>query len=134
MSAPATWPMATRRQFAGGAAVALLAGSAGAAGKAETVEELYGLVGEMKAAPGKRAELVGHLLAGTGAMPGNLAYIVAEDLADPDAIWITEVWRSKQDHADSLMLPAVRETIARARPLIAGFGTRAEVRPVGFEG
>ena len=78
-------------------------------------------------------ELV-HLLEGTGAMPGNLAYIVAEDLSDPDVIWITEVWRSKADHANSLSLPAVRETIARARPLIAGAGTRAETRPVGFQG
>ncbi|HEY6815917.1 MAG TPA: putative quinol monooxygenase [Croceibacterium sp.] len=98
------------------------------------MDELYGLVGQMKAVPGKRAELVRFLLAGTGAMPGNLAYIVAEDLSDPDSIWITEVWRSKADHANSLSLPAVRETIAKARPLIAGFGTRVETRPVGMGG
>lgn len=125
------WPMATRRQFAGGAAAALQAGSVSGTGKAETMEELYGLVGQMKAAPGKRGELVGLLLEGTGAMPGNLAYIVAEDLADPDSIWITEVWSSKAGHEASLSLPAVQQTIARARPLIAGFGTRAETRPVG---
>ena len=125
---------ATRREFAGGAAAALLAGNAGGAAQAASAEELYGLVGELKAVPGKRAELVGYLLEGTGAMPGNLAYIVAEDLSDPDAIWITEVWRSKADHANSLTLPAVRETIAKARPLIAGAGTRVETRPVGFAG
>ena len=125
---------ATRREFAGGAAAALLAGNAGGAAQAASAEELYGLVGELKAVPGKRAELVGYLLEGTGAMPGNLAYIVAEDLSDPDSIWITEVWRSKADHANSLSLPAVRETIARARSLIAGAGTRAETRPVGFKG
>jgi quinol monooxygenase YgiN len=122
---------ATRREFAGGAAAALLVGGAASAVPAE---ELYGLVGELKAVPGKRAELVGYLLEGTRAMPGNLAYIVAEDLSDPDAIWITEVWRSKADHANSLSLPAVRETIAKARPLIAGAGTRVETRPVGFGG
>lgn len=125
---------ATRREFAGGAAAALLVGSAASAAGGEPEAALYGLVGELRAVPGKRAELVGHLLEGTGAMPGNLAYIVAEDLSDPDAIWITEVWRSKADHANSLSLPAVRETIARARPLIAGAGTRAETRPVGFQG
>jgi len=125
------WPTATRRQFAGGAAAALLAGSMNGMGKAEPMDELYGLVGQMKAAPGKRAELVGYLLEGTGAMPGNLAYIVAEDLADPDSIWITEVWSSKAEHEASLSLPAVQQTIAKARPLIAGFGTRAETRPVG---
>ena len=125
---------ATRREFAGGAAAALLAGSVGSAASPAPAEELYGLVGELRAVPGKRAELVGYLLAGTRAMPGNLAYIVAEDLSDPDAIWITEVWRSKADHANSLSLPAVRETIAKARPLIAGAGTRVETRPVGFAG
>ena len=125
---------ATRREFAGGAATALLAANAGKTGRAAAVEELYGLVGQMRAAPGKRAELVGYLLEGTRAMPGNLAYIIAEDLAGADSIWITEVWRSKADHAASLSLPAVQQAIARARPLIAGFGTRAETRPVGFGG
>lgn len=120
---------ATRREFAGGAAAALLVGSAAGA---EPAGDPYGLVGELKAVPGKRAELVGYLLEGSGAMPGNLAYIVAEDLSDPDAIWITEVWRSKADHDNSLSLPAVREVIAKARPLIAGMGTQAETRPVGY--
>ena len=124
----------TRREFAGSAAAALLAGSLGAAGRAVPATELYGVVGELKVAPGKRAELIAYLLEGTGEMPGNLAYIIAEDLSDPDSIWITEVWRSKADHANSLSLPAVRETIARARPLIAGAGTRVETRPVGFAG
>ena len=122
----------TRRQFAGGAAALLLAGCADGIGKVGPVEELYGLVGEMKAAPGKRSELIGYLLEGTREMPGNLAYIVAEDLGDPDSIWITEVWRSKSDHEASLSLPSVQQAIAKARPIIAGFGTRAETRPVGY--
>lgn len=126
--------MTTRRQFSGGAAALLLAGHANGIAKAEAMDELYGLVGQMRAAPGKRAELVACLLEGSGGMPGNLAYIVAEDLADPDAIWITEVWRSKADHASSLTLPAVRQTIAKARPIIAGFGMQVETRPVGFGG
>ena len=123
---------ATRREFAGGAAAALLARGLGEAVAAAPTEDLYGLVGELRAVPGKRAELVGYLLEGTGDMPGNLAYIVAEDLSAPDSIWITEVWRSKADHANSLTLPQVQATIAKARPLIAGFGARAETRPVGF--
>jgi quinol monooxygenase YgiN len=120
----------TRREFAGGAAAVLLAGCTEGLGKIAPMDELYGLIGEMKAAPGKRAELLGYLLQGTGAMPGNLAYLIAEDAANPDSIWITEVWRSKADHDNSLSLPAVQATIAKARPLIAGFGTRVETRPV----
>jgi hypothetical protein len=34
---------------------------------------MYGLIGQMKAAPGKRAELAVILLEGTGAMPGCLS-------------------------------------------------------------
>ena len=120
----------TRRQFTGGAAATLLAGFGEGSGRAAPMEQLYGLIGEMKAAPGKRAELVGYLLEGTAGMPGNLAYLVAEDVANPDSIWITEVWRSKADHDDSLGLPQVQSTIAKARPLIAGFGIRIETRPV----
>ncbi|OYW44520.1 MAG: antibiotic biosynthesis monooxygenase [Sphingomonadales bacterium 32-68-7] len=124
----------TRREFAGGAtATLLLWGAISGTGKAAEMEELYGLIGEMKAAPGKRAELVGYLLEGTDGMPGNLAYLVAEDAADPDTIWITEVWHSKADHANSLQLPGVQAAIAKARPIIAGFGRQIETRPVGMD-
>jgi quinol monooxygenase YgiN len=119
----------SRREFVGTAALALLATSAWPA-QGKEMEELYGLIGEMKAAPGKRAELVTLLLQGIGEMPGNLAYLIAEDLQNDDAIWITEVWRSREDHAASLDLPQIRETIEKARPLIAGFTPRAETRPL----
>ena len=96
--------------------------------------EKYGLFGKMVAAPGKRDELIGYLLAGTGQMPGCLIYVVAKDPAEADAIWITEVWESKQHHADSLKLPQVQAAIAKARPIIAGFGERFESIPVGGVG
>lgn len=97
------------------------------------MEELipeYGLIGQMLAQPGQRAALVAILSGGTGAMPGNIAYLIGEDSANPDAIWIVEIWETKEAHAASLHLPAVQAAIARARPLIAGFGTRAEFKPV----
>jgi quinol monooxygenase YgiN len=90
----------------------------------------YGLIGQMLARPGKRDELLGYLKASTGEMPGNLSYIIALDPANPDALWITEVWDSKESHAASLQLPAVREAIAKARPIIAGFGQSFETVPV----
>ena len=95
---------------------------------------MYGLIGQMKAAPGKRAELAAILLEGTGAMPGCLSYVIAEDTTDGDALWITEVWDSQQSHADALKLPAVQAAIARGRPLIAGFGSRTETVPLGGSG
>lgn len=95
---------------------------------------MYGLIGKMTTVPGRRDELLSILLEEVGAMPGCLSYIVARDPADPDAIWITEVWDSQASHAASLSIPAVQEAIARARPLIAGFGDAVVTEPVGGHG
>jgi quinol monooxygenase YgiN len=92
---------------------------------------MYGMLGRMKAQPGKRDELLALLLESSGGMPGCLSYIVAKDLKDPDAIWITEAWDSKEHHDASLKLPQVQAAIAKARPLIAGFDSGAETEPVG---
>jgi quinol monooxygenase YgiN len=120
-----------RRRFIGTAALALLAtGCRTPMEDLTDATDLYGLIGQMSAAPGKRDELIGYLLAGTGEMPGNLAYMINKDAADPDAVWIVEVWRDKAAHAASLQLPQVQAAIAKARPILAGFGTRAEVIPV----
>lgn len=113
-----------------GAAAAAIVGPARAA-KGAT---MYGLIGKMLAQPGKRDELVGLLLESTGAMPGCLSYVVATDATHPDAIWITEVWDGPESHQGSLKLAAVQATIAKARPLIAGFGERFETQPVGGVG
>lgn len=94
---------------------------------------MYGLIGKMLAAPGQRDSLIAILLESTDDMPGCLSYVVARDPAD-DAIWITEVWDSAESHQASLALPAVREAIARARPLIAGFGDQIVTEPVGGVG
>lgn len=92
---------------------------------------MYGLIGKMLTASGRRDEVVRILIEGTAKMPGCLGYVVAEDLADDNAIWITEVWDTEASHAASLALPQVKEAIAKARPLIAGFGERIVTRPVG---
>ncbi|GFE87860.1 putative quinol monooxygenase [Steroidobacter agaridevorans] len=95
---------------------------------------MFGLIGKMTATPGKREELIGLLLEGTEGMPGCLSYIVARDVKDENAIWITEVWDHKDSHAASLKLPAVQATIAKARPMIAGFSDGVTVEPVGGVG
>jgi quinol monooxygenase YgiN len=95
---------------------------------------MYGMIARIKAQPGKRAELAAILLEGTGTMPGCLSYIVAEDMADPDVLVVTEAWESKQSHDDSLKRPSVQATIARGRPLIAGFEKVAETVPLGGAG
>ena len=117
-----------RRTMLGAAAVAAIQPEVarGAEGK-----PMYGMLGRMKAVPGKRDELLALLLDSSGGMPGCLSYIVAKDLKDPDALWVTEAWDSKEHHDASLKLPQVQATIAKARPLIAGFDSGAETEPVG---
>jgi len=127
-----------RRDFvlaAGAAVAAALGAPARAATQPRTgMASMYGLIGKMRAVPGRRDELVASLLDGTGAMPGCLSYVVARDPADDDAVWVTEVWESQAHHAASLELPAVRDAIARGRPLIAGFDSHVVTTPVGGHG
>lgn len=123
--------MFDRRQIViGGALAAAVPGAA-----MSDVSDKYGLLGKLIAAPGKREELIGYLREGTGAMPGNILYVLSTSATEPDAVWIYEVWETKQHHTDSLKLPAVQAAIAKARPIIAGFGPeRFEMTPVGGVG
>ncbi len=95
---------------------------------------MYGLIGKMIAVPDQRDALIAILLEGVSGMPGCLSYVVAKDPAVPNALWITEVWDSQGSHEASLSLPSVQQAIARGRPLIAGFGERFTVEPVGGHG
>ena len=96
--------------------------------------DMFGLIGKMSAVAGQRDALAAILLEGTDAMPGCLSYIIAADPADVDALWITEVWDSRESHEASLALPAVQAAIAKGRPLIAGFSDRVETVPLGGSG
>ena len=95
---------------------------------------MYGIIGKMIAQGGKRDELIAVLLGGTKNMPGCLSYVISKDLADDNALWITEVWESRESHQASLSLESVQQAIASGRPLIAEFGERYETTPVGGHG
>ena len=97
----------------------------------------FGLCGIMKAQPGQRDALRDLLLEAAelvADLPGCEVWIVNTIPDDPDAIWITEVWHSEADHAAALANDAVKAVIARARPLIAGFGERFTLEPVAGKG
>lgn len=91
---------------------------------------MYGLIGRIRAVAGRRAELAAILIQ-DGTMPGCLSYVVAEDPADSDALWVTEVWVDQTAHRASLQLPAVQAANAKGRPLIAGFDSRVETNVLG---
>jgi quinol monooxygenase YgiN len=96
---------------------------------------MYGLIGRIRTVPGRRAELAS-VLAMTDAppMPGCLSYIVAEDPADADVLWVTEVWTDQAAHRASLQLEHVKAAIATGRPLIAAFESHVETRVIGGHG
>lgn len=101
---------------------------------AEGADPMYGLIGKILAAEGQRDALMNILLEGTTGMPGCHSYVVAKDSTDPNALWVTEVWDSQENHRASLTLPSVQEAIAKGKPLMAGFGERFETEPVGGHG
>ena len=95
---------------------------------------MYGIIGQLKATEGHRDQLINILLSGTQNMPGCKLYAISADVADETSIWITEIWDSEAAHQASLQLPSVQQAIAAGRPMIAGFGARHIVNPVGGVG
>ena len=95
---------------------------------------MYGLIGSMGAAPGRRDDLIAILTEAVSNMPGCLSYVVAKDAKDENTIWITEVWDSKESHDASLSLPSVTKAISAAKPMISAFGNQVITTPVGGYG
>ncbi|MGI9541816.1 MAG: putative quinol monooxygenase [Cyclobacteriaceae bacterium] len=83
----------------------------------------YGLHGKLKAKESKGDELAAILLEASQLVApakGCHLYIVSKDQNDADAVWVTEVWDSKEDHDNSLTVKGVRELIGQAMPLLDG--------------
>lgn len=97
-------------------------------------KKMYGLIGKIETAPGRRDELIAILIEGVAGMPGCLSYVAAKDQRDQNAIWVTEVWDSRESHAGSLALPSVQTAIEKGKPLIVGIGERIETTPIGGQG
>jgi quinol monooxygenase YgiN len=95
---------------------------------------MYGLIAKLTAVSGLRDELIKILEEGTRNMPGCRSYIVAKDAAEVNVVWVTEIWDSETNHQASLSLPAVKDTVAQAKPLVAGFERVAVTNPVGGVG
>ena len=95
---------------------------------------MYGLISKLAAVPGQRDALIAILIEGVSGMPGCKSYVVAKDVSDSDAIWITEVWESQESHKASLTIPSVQKAIGLGKPLIAGFRERFVSEPIGGSG
>ncbi|GAA1768290.1 putative quinol monooxygenase [Agromyces humatus] len=83
---------------------------------------VFANAGTLGAVPGKRDALVAHLTQRSGVLSevGCLAYEVGTNDAEPDTVFVIELWRSADAHQESLRMPEVQASIAAARPLLSG--------------
>jgi quinol monooxygenase YgiN len=97
----------------------------------------YGLFGKLIAQPGRRDALAALLLEAAALLkgaPGCEQYIVSVSEIEPEAVWVSEVWATREAQDASLAREDVRALIGRGRELIAGMGERFEVVPLGGVG
>lgn len=94
---------------------------------------MYGYIGSMKTKPGQREAVVQILVGAADALraAGCSLYLVSVAADDKDTIWVSEVWDTKESHDASLALPAAREEIGRAMPMLTGQFTSQETVVVG---
>ncbi|GAA5083844.1 hypothetical protein GCM10025760_00940 [Microbacterium yannicii] len=83
---------------------------------------VFANAGSLGAAPGRRDELVHHLTRRSDHLRdvGCLLYEVGVNDAEPDTVYVVELWESADAHRASLALPEVQASIAAARPLLSG--------------
>jgi quinol monooxygenase YgiN len=98
------------------------------------MDSMFALINRLTAKPGKRAEVVRILLESGerfGGDPACLLYLVSEDAADSDVIWVQDLWTSEEEHAAALTAPELRPYIERTLPLLGGVPVQVQLRIAG---
>lgn len=93
----------------------------------------YGYTGKMMTQPGQRDAVVAILLRDVEKLKeaGCDLYVVSVSAAHPDAVFVNEVWVSREAHRASLKLSSVQQAIAEARPMLTGQFESVELSVVG---
>ncbi|MFO7823629.1 MAG: antibiotic biosynthesis monooxygenase family protein [Cyclobacterium sp.] len=89
----------------------------------------YLLHGKLTAQVGKKEELAKILLEAStlvSTTKGCQLYAVSKDKNDGNAVYVTEIWDSKDDHDNSLKGVGVRELIMKAMPIMDGQPTKGQ--------
>lgn len=83
----------------------------------------YFLHGKLTAKPGQAEHLSNMLLQAAelvSTAKGCKLYVIGRDPEDSDAVWVTEIWKSKVDHDHSLNVEGVKELISKAMSILDG--------------
>jgi quinol monooxygenase YgiN len=93
----------------------------------------YSYSGTMRTQPGRRDDVVALLTRDVEELrpAGCRVYAVATNGAEPDLVYVYEVWDSKTSHDESLQLPSVKAAIAEAMPMLTGEFDGVELDVVG---
>ncbi len=83
----------------------------------------YLLHGKLTAKTGHRDELAAILIEASklvSTAKGCNLYVIGKEKNDINAVYVTEIWDSKEDHDNSLKAEGVRELIMKAMPILDG--------------
>jgi quinol monooxygenase YgiN len=97
----------------------------------------YGCYVKFTTKPGQRNALVEHLLNAAANLENTAGcnlYIINTSPIEPEVVWVTEVWRSQQEHDASLTIEGAQEAIKQVIPLLAGSPEKIDLLPVGGKG
>ena len=81
----------------------------------------YGLATFIKVKAGSKEafiDVLGEVAQVACQSPGCIEYLISGVQGDPDAVFVTEFWRSFDDQRGALQLPAIAALIDRCTPLI----------------
>ena len=84
---------------------------------------MYLLHGKLTAKSGHSEALANILLEASelvSTAKGCKIYVIGKDATDENAVYVTEIWDSKEDHDNSLNVDGVRELIGKAMPILDG--------------
>ncbi len=98
----------------------------------------YLLHGKLTAKEGHRDTLANILLEASrlvSTAKGCRLYIIGKEENDTNAVYVTEIWDSKEDHDNALKVEGVRELIGKAIPILDGQPAKGqELEVVGGAG
>lgn len=90
---------------------------------------MYLLHGKLQAKPNQANELADILLEASklvSTAKGCKLYVIGKDENEPNSVYVTEIWDSKDDHDNSLKVDGVRELVMKAIPILDGQPTKGQ--------